>query len=272
MSSLLHKTLAAAVCLITPSLLQTAHGQTAPDAQTRINQAKALYYTPTSTGLKSFHCDVTVDWKDLLARFGAAGLPDTDPHLVYLNSIKLSLDDNLTGTGSLNWVAPSGSASPDDSTEKIRGGMLQMVSGFFQSWNPFMNGSYIPKLDATTTAKPEGDGLLIHSGDDATNVNEHFDKTMLLTDMHVITSGVDVDAHPTFLETPRGRIISVLKSEVHQPPTAPAMMVTMSTTYAPVSTYQLPSTLTFTVQNVGDFLFKLSACKINTPAPASGAN
>jgi hypothetical protein len=209
-----------------------------------------------------------VDWKDLLARFGAANLPADDPHLVYLQSTRLSVDDDLNGVGTLNWTSPA-TGDMDDSVGKIRGGMEQMLSGFFQSWNPFLNGSYIPALDATTTAKAEGDGVLVHSGDASNEVNEHFDKNMLLTEMHVTNSALDVKAHPTFLETPKGRLISVLKSEVHQPPTAPALEVTMSSTYAPVASFQIPAILTFSVQNVGDFVFKLSACQVNSK-PATG--
>ena len=269
MSSLLHKTVAASVCLFAPSLLQTAAHAQAATPESRIQLAKALYYTPTSTGLKSFHCDVVVDWKDLLARFGAGELPATNPTLVYLQSVKLSLDDNLTGAGALNWIPPAGAPAEDESAAKIRGGMQQMIGGFFQSWNPFMNGSYIPTLDATTTAKAEGDGVVVHTGDASTNVIEHFDKNMLFTEMHVTNADVDVTAHPTYISTPKGLIVTAIKSEVHQPPTAAALIVTMATTYAPVSTYQLPSNLTFTVQNVGDFTFKLSACQINPPTPAA---
>jgi hypothetical protein len=186
MSSFLCKTAVAptclSVCLLAPALLRTAHAQVASTPESRIEHAKTLYYTPTNSGLNSFHCDVTVDWKDLLARFGVPNLHDSDPRLTYLNAIKLSLDDNLTGTGALNWFAPSGSASdPDDGIAKIRGGMQQMVSGFFQSWNPFLNGTYIPNFDATTTAKPEGDGIVVQSGDASALVVEHFNKSLLLT-------------------------------------------------------------------------------------------
>jgi hypothetical protein len=268
MSSVLRKTLVASVCLSAISL-PAALGQTpAPTLESRLQLAKALYYTPTTTGLKSFHCDVTVDWKDLLSRFGAPNLPADDPHLVYLQSTKLSIDDDLSGAGTLNWSSPA-TGDMDDSIGKIRGGMEQMISGFFQSWNPFLNGTYIPALDATTTAKAEGDGVLVHSGDASNDVNEHFDKNMLLTEMHVITPALDVNAHPTFLDTPKGRLITTLKSEIHQPPTAPALEVTMSSTYAPVATYQVPAILTFSVQNVGDFTFKLSACQVNSK-PATG--
>jgi hypothetical protein len=244
------------------SLAQTP----APTPESRLQLAKALYYTPTTSGLRSFHCAVAVDWKALLARFGAPDLPATDPHLVYLQSTKLSLDDDLTGVGSLNWTPPA-TGDMDDSVGKIRAGMQQMIGGFFQSWNPFLNGSYIPTLDATTTAKAEGAGVLVHTGDASSTVDEHFDKNMVLTEMHVTTPALDVTAHPTFISTPKGLLISTLKSEVHQPPTAPALNVTMASTYAPVAAYQIPATLTFSVQNVGDFNFTLSACQANPPAP-----
>jgi hypothetical protein len=276
MSSLLRLSLSAPLCLLATLLPQTAHAQAATTAITatpeaRLQQARALYYTPTTSGLKNFHCDVTVDWKDLFSRFGGGDLPSTDPHLLYFNAIKLSLDDNLTGAGNLNWVLPSGtSGEMDDTTAQIHGGMVQMIAGFFQSWNPFVNGSNLPTLSASTTSTPEGDGLIIHAGDASTTVQEHFDKNMYLTEMHVTNPSVDVVARPTFIDTPKGRMLSVLKSEVHQPPTGPASSITMATTYAPVSSYLIPATLTFSVQNVGDFIFKLSACQINPPSPAGG--
>jgi hypothetical protein len=43
----------------------------------------------------------------------------------------------------------------------------------------------------------------------------------------------------------------------------------MSSTYAPVASFQIPAILTFSVQNVGDFVFKLSACQVNSK-PATG--
>ena len=41
--------------------------------------ARALYYTPTTQGLKSFRCTVDFDWKDFLTRYSGADVKDDNP-------------------------------------------------------------------------------------------------------------------------------------------------------------------------------------------------
>jgi hypothetical protein len=260
-----HLSLAVPVCLLASTLLAPVLRAQSSTPEDRLALAKGLYYNPAAAGLSSFHCTVSVDWKDMLQRFGGKTIAADDPSLLYLKAVKLSVDDDLHGNGELHWTdtiaAPAASQAGN---AKLKAGLSQMISGFFQSWNPFMNGSLIPSVDKTTTATPEGDGLLVRGGDASTTVDEHFDKNMLMTDMHVVSPALDVDAHPVYNETPKGRIIAQLNSTIHQPPTAPALEVDMAATYTPVSSFQIPTNLTFTVENVGSFKFQLGACTVKT--------
>ena len=71
----------------------------------RLTLARAQYYTPTASGLKSFHCDASIDWKAMLTRFGRADVPDDNPALKFLGTVHLAISDDLRGAGSLQWTS-----------------------------------------------------------------------------------------------------------------------------------------------------------------------
>lgn len=234
-------------------------------AAERLLTARALYYTPTAAGLQSFHCTVSMDWKDLLTRFSGKEIPDDNPALVYLKTVQLSATDQLRGKGVLEWVDTT--PAPDNlksSTGQLRDGLSQTLGGFFQTWNSFMNGGMVPLPDKTTIVSPKDDGFTLHAASDEYVVDEAYDQNSLLTVAHVVSKSFDATMTPTYSDSPDGRIITTLQSSTHQPPSAPPTNMTMSVTYAPVSSFQLPSRVQVDVKNVGGFVFDFSACIVQT--------
>jgi hypothetical protein len=220
------------------------------DAPTRLINARPLYYTPTTAGLKSFQCSVAFDWKGFLTAFSKSPIPDDNPVLVYLKSTKLSVSDNLNGKGQLIWVDTT---TPPDSFAaggaKMEGGMQQMFDAYFEAWNAYMNGSMIPVPDKTVAVTPDGDGVELRG--------------LTPNETHVANATIDELDHPVFADTPDGRIVTSIHSLSHQPPSAPAAELDIATSYAKVGKFQLPASVTFTLKNVGVFLFTLSACQAN---------
>jgi hypothetical protein len=238
-----------------------AQQNTAPQ---RLMAARPLYYTPTTAGLKTLHCNVTMDWKAFLNSFSTKPLADDNPALIYLNSTKLTLDDDLHGKGLFTWTdttsAPEAFAL---AAKKMADGMAQMFDAYFQAWNQYMNGSMVPAPDKTVTVVPDGDGIKLSGLDDKKTVTEKFDKNMLLTESRVADANSDEVDVPTFADTPNGRILTNIHMTMHQPPSAPPTLLDITTTYAKVGPYQLPASVTFAVQNVGTFLFNISGCQVN---------
>jgi hypothetical protein len=234
----------------------------APD---RLLAARKLYYTPSAQGLKSFRCNAGVDWKAMLTRFSGSAVADNNPFLVYLNSVRLSVSDTLSGEGSLTWTdTTSAPADLQKSRDQMHDGVIQMIGGFYQSWNQFVNGGMVPAPDSTTTeTNSAGGGLHMHGSDAATVFDEDFDKNMLLLSAHVVMTNLDNTAYPTYEASTAGLRVNRVRNVLHQPPTAPAQEVTMALTYMPVGTYQLPATLAVTLQNVGEFDFTFNNCVIN---------
>lgn len=199
----------------------------------------------------------------MVTRFSGVDIPDDHPVLKLLQTVHLSVADELKGQGELQW-----SSSVDPPADKaaavsqIKDGMRLMVSGFFQSWNGYMNGTMVSASDASATVTTSGDGVHVSETKNDTKVDEDFDKNMLLTQALVVSPKLRVLAVPTFTRTADGLIVSSIVSQVNQPPTAPQTEATITIDYAKADSFQIPSHLVFDIKNIGVFEIGLSACKV----------
>lgn len=230
----------------------------------RLVAAHAQYYTPTASGLKSFHCDASIDWKGMLSRFSGSEIPDENPFLKYLNSVHLSISDDLRGKGTMDWtdgaVPPPGK---EDSLKQMRQGFQQAVAGFFQTWNAYMNGGMVPLPDSTVIVTQSGEGVHLSGVSNQTRIDEDFDHNMLLTQTLVVSPDMQVQAVPSYVSTPDGLIVSSVKSQVHQPPTAPETDATFLIEYAKVDAFQIPSRVVLDIKNTGVIEFRLNNCQVS---------
>ncbi len=233
------------------------------DARTRLNAAHAQYYTPTVSGLKSFQCEASIDWKAMLTRASGVEVRDDNPALQFLRTVHLTVTDDLHGRGSLDWSSPTD--PPEEKKVAIRqihDGLQTSVSGFFQSWNAYMNGSMVPLPDSSLSVTNSGDGLHLSGTSENTTFDEDYDKNSLLTQVQVVTPSLRVLARPTYTSTEDGLVVSSVASQVHQPPSAPEIDVTFRIEYAKVDSFQIPSHVVFEIKNTGLIEVGLSDCKV----------
>jgi hypothetical protein len=250
----------APLILLALPALTYAQAQKTPAAQ--LIDARATYYTPTTAGLRSLHCDIGFDWKAFLTEAGGKPVADDNPAVTYLKTVHLAVDDSLQGQGTLAWHETAPANDMRANVDQLHTAFAQILSGFFQSWNQFMNGSMVPAPDATTTVTRAGEGLHLAGTTSSTKVDEDFDKNMLLTNAHVVLPTADVILHPTYTDTPDGRIISAIDSEYRQPPTAPPVHLIMGIEYQQVSGFRIPATLHINLVNSGKFSFTFDNCSV----------
>jgi hypothetical protein len=233
-------------------------------AHDRLLAARALYYTPVARGLKSFHCEARIDWKALLTRIGGTEIPDDNPVVKYLNAIHLSVEDQLNGKGALEWtetgVPPEGQEA---GVRQMRDGFQTMMTGFFQTWNGYMNGSMVPLPDSKVTVTTAEAGVHLSGTSGSTRFDEDFDKNMLLTQALVVNPEIKVLATPTYVNTPEGLLISAVTSQINQPPSAPPAETTIRIQYAKVGAFQLPSNVILDTRNVGVFEVSFNSCQVS---------
>jgi hypothetical protein len=246
-------------CLCSTSIL--AQDKAASD---RLFAAHAQYYTPTTSGLKSFHCEATIDWKAMLTRFSGAEIPEDNPTLKYLQTVHLSAVDQLKGKGSMEW---SDTGTPPEGREanvkQMRDGLQAMIGGFFQSWNAYMNGSMVPFPDKTVDVTTDGVRTHLHGTSENVKFDEDYDENMLLTQAVVDTPEMKVVAVPTYVRTDDGLIVAAVASQVNQPPSAPPIGVTFRVEYAKVDSFQIPSHVVYDIKNVGVIEVRFRACQVS---------
>jgi hypothetical protein len=249
---------------VIPGLCSTQIRAQDKSARDRLFAAHAQYYTPTVSGLKSFRCEATIDWKAMLTRFSGTEISEDNPMLKYLQTVHLSVVDQLKGKGSLEWsdtgVPPEGKEA---GVKQMREGLQIMVGGFFQSWNGYMNGTIVPLPDESVEATLAGEGVHLHAGTSSDAIDEDFDKNMLLTQAVVSSSQMRVVAVPTYVRTEEGLLISAISSRVNQPPSAPPTDVTIRVEYAKVDSFQIPSHIVYDIKNVGVIEVGFNACQVS---------
>lgn len=239
----------------------------AQSAAAEFSKARSLYYTPAANGMQSFHCDVAFDWKSFLDKASGTTIPEDNPALVYLRSLKLTVDDDLQVGGTLKWSSES--QPPADATENIKqtmDGLSQTWAGFFQAWNQFMNGSMVNPADEKTLVERNEAGFRMYTKDEGSLAEEQFDKALLLQSIHVTTPQMDVVMKPLFDDTTHGKIIREIRGGYREPVTAPAVTMIMTVQYATVSGFELPSTVQMEVENVAHFDFHVSGCTVKKAA------
>ncbi|HWG20039.1 MAG TPA: hypothetical protein VG225_05865 [Terracidiphilus sp.] len=230
----------------------------------RLFVARGQYYTPTASGLKSFHCEAAIDWKAMLSRLSGTDIPDDNPILKYLQTVHLSVADELRGQGSLEWT--TNAVPPEGKEEAIRQmqeGFHTMMTGFFQTWNAYMNGSMVPIPDHSLTVTAAGEGIHISGTYNGGTIDEDFDKDTLLTQVLVVNPTLKVLAKPSYATTPDGLLISSVDSQISQPPSAPQTEAIFRIDYAKVDSFQIPSHIIFDIKNTGIVEIGLSACQVS---------
>lgn len=233
-------------------------------ARDRLFAAHAQYYSPTVSGLQSFHCDATIDWQGMLARFTGKEIPDDNPWLKYLQTVRISIDDEPRGEANVTWANPNQPpAGREESLKQIEEGLQRSVAGFFQTWNPYMNGKMVPLPDKTLTVTKSGDGVHLSGTSKDLKFDEDYDKNMLLTQALVDSPAMKVLAIPTYVDTPDGLVISAIDSKINQPPSAPQTETIFRIEYAKVSSFQIPSRIVLDIKNTGVLEFSLNNCTVS---------
>jgi hypothetical protein len=147
--------------------------------------------------------------------------------------------------------------------KQIQEGLRTSVSGFFQSWNAYMNGGMVPIPDSSVTVSKSGDGIHLSSIPGNSKFDEDYDKNMLLTHVLVVTQDMKVSATPTYASTPDGLLVSSVASDVSQPPTAPPAEAIFRIDYAKVDSFQVPSHVAFDIKNTGVIDINFNACEVS---------
>jgi len=218
--------------------------------------ANSVYYNMREAGLKSFHCNVDVDWQAMLAMGTAKKVAEDDPYLRYLRSARISITTDLVAKPRIDWANVG---TPPEGKEKeaqnLSGGVRSMLEGFLASWTPSLNGTLINQKPKSMEAS--GKGYVVRAADGDSEV---LDKNLHLIHTSTTTADLRAEMDTDFIKSPEGLLLTRLDGTYQQPPSAPGSHVIMTVSYQLSDGFHLPEKFTLTVQNVAAVSMNFTAC------------
>jgi hypothetical protein len=210
--------------------------------------------------VKSFHCDVKVDWPAFFTVVTGKAVPADDPAVKKVEAIKISFTNDLSSGSTVEWTLPSGSTESDAGMAQMKSGFIQMMGGFFQTWNRSLNGTLIPL--APRTLSPSANGYTLDDGNGIDIDKLFLDKDLRVTRLLSQTSTATATVETNFQSSPKGLLLIDVTAEYHQPPSAPAVNLIMKTSFAPLGDFLIPDTLAVSIPNALAFIMKFTACTV----------
>ena len=227
-----------------------------------LTAARAQYYNLRFQGLKSFSCNVDVDWNAIFTEAAGAPLPADNPMMVYLLKSRLGLKETVATGAEVTWA---NTGTPPDSVaasvNQLRGGVKQMLSGFFETWTANINGDLFSK-DVTSVTATNGGYLVDEKSPGGNSDTLTFNKDMLLSHVSNKSAGVVTEIDPRYSKTPQGLLVNDIEADSKQTAAEPPTHVSMTTDYQTVEGFQLPNTIVLSVRNIATFKLKLTGCVV----------
>jgi hypothetical protein len=210
--------------------------------------------------VKSFHCDVEVDWPAFFSVITGKTVPSDDLAVKKMQAIKISFTNNLSGGATVEWTPPSGSSDSTAGIDQMKTGFVQMVTGFFQTWNGSLNGTLIPL--APRTLAPNANGFTVDESNGTDTEKLLLDKDLKVTEIISKKPEATATVETNFQSSPKGLLLMDVTAEYHEPPSAPAVHLTMKTTFAPQGDFLVPDSLAVSIPNALAFNMKFTNCTV----------
>jgi hypothetical protein len=205
-----------------------------------IRQARASDYSLRRSGLVEFQSTIKPNWAKISP--DVAANPEA---LRLLNGIHFSMLLDSTGKVAVSHrvdIAPPNQQAADGLSQ-IYGGMEQMVSGFFDTWAPFMLTSPFPDVDSEYDVISEGDGYRLSYRDGGANVVTTMSKDLLIIETKVLATDFTSSLKPHFTKSREGLLLSGYEAN-YQPKSGPGVIhLEVSMNYQEAAGFELPQTL-----------------------------
>lgn len=244
MKSLITRTIlavAAMLCLLSGI---SAIAQT-PDNKQVLTKASGAYYSLKGWGLVKFECDIVPNWDALLAGARKQDPDSANRAIANLKQIRFTVSMGATGSAKVTHttIVPD-NAQMAKGLEQVYTGMEQMITGFFDTWSPFMISSPFPNANSVYNLAEQGDHwVLSYKESGSTDVVTTIGKNLLIREMKVTTPQFLSTIHPQFIESPQGFLLSGYDADYSGQSPNEATKLKTTIAYQTVDNLQLPRTL-----------------------------
>jgi len=243
-----------AVLLLTCGVLAAAWpARVLADDKDTIRQARQASYSLQREGFGGFQCGVTPNWDLLLADQRKADPASADAAVKKLRQIRFTLLMDRDGKTTIKHTeVPAENQQVADALKQIYGGMEEMLTGFFQTWNTFMLTSPFPAPEDTYQLQDLGSAYRLSYKDGDADVLTNMSKDFVIGDLKVTTREFTSSIRPQYAKNPKGLILTGYDADYQSSKPEERTVLKVAVGYQPVVGFQLPRTLKLSGSYGGD--------------------
>jgi hypothetical protein len=215
------------------------------DKKEIVKQAHAAYYNAKTQGLIEFQANVAPNWRIVLKDQLATNPEGAEKALKMLNGIHftVSLDpQGIIKVAHRADVAPA-NESAAKGFEQIFTGMEQTMSGFFDTWKPFMFTSPFPEVDSEYQLVEKENQYYLSYKEDATDVVTTMSKDFAISELKVTAAGFKSSLKPRFKKGPQGFLMTGYTATYQGATATDTVQLQVEIDYQEVNGVQLPRSL-----------------------------
>lgn len=237
------RVLSAAVMSICLFFLPAATARAA-DKKDVIKRARDAYYSLKSRGMVEFRCSMVPNWEALLQDTRKTDPAAADRAIKTLDQLQFSVSLGTIGRAKVTHttITPTNSQMAAG-LNQIYGGMEQMISGFFDTWSPFMITSPLPEADSDYQLEEQADQWSLSYKEGTAVVLTTMDKNFAIRELKVSTPEFKSVIQPQFTSTARGFLLSGYQADYRSKSPSETTQLQVRIAYQEVNGLQLPQKL-----------------------------
>jgi hypothetical protein len=200
----------AAIAAVLCTLFSLTTVAAAADKKEVVQQAQAAYYSLRDRGLVEFQANVQPNWRLVLKDQLAANPAGAESALKMLNGIHFTVLMNPEGVVKVTHkadVAPVGQQAAEG-FQQIFSGMEQAMSGFFDSWKPFMLTSPLPDPASNYLLEDLGNQYHLSYKDGTANIDTTMSKDLVISEIKVDSPEFKSVLRPRFGKSAQGLLLT----------------------------------------------------------------
>ncbi len=229
------------VCLTVP----LAYGADRADKREIIKQARAAYYSLRGRGLDEFESSVQPNWRLVLKDQLAADPASAEKALTMLNGIHFLVSLGRDGAVKITHredVAPVNEQAAEG-FKQIFSGMEQAMSGFFDSWSPFMLTSPFPEVAGDYTLEELNNQYHLSYKDGPAAIATAMSKDLVISEIKVDSPEFKSVLKPQFTKSAQGLLLSGYEATYQGAGGGASVILNVRIENQPVNGMQLPQKL-----------------------------
>jgi hypothetical protein len=221
---------------------------TDPDPKGVLVKARAAYYNLSSRGFKQYRFQANPDWASLLGDLAKTNPTGFDAAMKLFS--KLHFNVVVDAEGAAN-ISHNEVETPNEEAKagmnQVYSGMDQMLTGFFQTWNPFMIQTPFSKVGSALSVEDTGTKYRVQWVETgSTKVDILMDRTYAVTEMKVSSPVFDSVIRPVFDRQPGGLILASYEADYNEKAPAPPIRVIVVIKNKPIQGLVVPTDLDLT--------------------------